>query len=148
MEAIKNPIAPYEGQFDIQTRKQMVAQMLCECRKTMGYQQKEVAEILGISPQTYNGYEKGRNEPPIEILVRLSFLYSIPVDILVQRNRFHSDDQSAIVSIKKAEEELADVRQWLSSDPLAQNEQIQTLISAMERLTDASRQLAEKTERK
>ena len=148
MEAIKNPLAPYEGQFDTQTRKQMVAQMLCECRKTMGYQQKEVAEILGISPQTYNGYEKGRNEPPIEILVRLSFLYDLPVDILVQRSRLHSDDQSAIVSIKKAEEELADVRQWLSSDPLAQNEQIQTLISAMERLTDASRQLAEKTERK
>ena len=148
MEAIKNPLAPYEGQFDTQTRKQMVAQMLCECRKTMGYQQKEVAEILGISPQTYNGYEKGRNEPPIEILVRLSFLYDLPVDILVQRNRFHSDDQSAIVSIKKAEAELADVREWLSSDPLGQNEQIQALINAMELLTDASRQLVEKEERK
>ena len=148
MEAIKNPLAPYEGQFDTQTRKQMVAQMLCECRKTMGYQQKEVAEILGISPQTYNGYEKGRNEPPIEILVRLSFLYDLPVDILVQRNRVHSDDQSAIVSIKKAEAELADVREWLSSDPLGQNEQIQALINAMELLTDASRQLVEKEERK
>jgi len=144
MESKTNMLSPYEGQFDIATRKRMVAEMLCELRKNKGLQQKEVAEILGISPQTYNGYEKGRNEPPIEILVRTSYLYDIPVDILVQRDRMHSYDQSAIETVKNAEEQIAIIRKELSRNPMANNPQLQGLIDAIEALTDVSRELVEK----
>lgn len=144
MEEKENPLAPYEGQFDVVTRKQMVAEMLRQLRKTKGLQQKEVAQILGISPQTYNGYEKGRNEPPIETLVRLSYLYGISVDLLVQRDRFHAYGQSAIESVRIMEQELAAIREEFPNSPMAENKQLQALINAMDNLTAISRKVVEK----
>ena len=117
MSENKNPFAPYELQFSIAERKEMVAEMLRELRKSKGYQQKQIAEWLQISPQTYNGYEKARNEPPVEILVRLSYLYNVPMDILVQRTRFHKMDESAILSIQKMDNELAQVKQEFDKSP-------------------------------
>ena len=61
--------------------------MIQELRKARGYSQKEVAAFLNMSQPTYSGYERGRSEPPIEILVRLSYLYQVSVDVLVQRDR-------------------------------------------------------------
>lgn len=140
----KNLLLPYEKQFDVPTRKRMVAEMLGELRKAKGYQQKEVAEVLGISPQTYNGYEKGRNEPPIEMLVRLSFLYGIPIDILVQKDRMHAYDQSAMETVKALEREIAIMREECANDPLGQNLQIQALITAMEQLAEVNKKMIEK----
>lgn len=141
----KNLLAPYEKQFDIATRKRMVAEMIGELRKAKGLQQKEVAEILGISPQTYNGYEKGRNEPPIEMLVRLSFLYEIPIDLIAQRDRMHAYDQSAMETVKALEQQLADIRGDLAGTKFGENDQIQALITAMEQLTEVSRIVVEKS---
>lgn len=140
----KNVLAPYEKQFDVATRKAMVAEMLCELRKAKGIQQKEIAKALDISPQTYNGYEKGRNEPPIEMLVRLSFFYNIPIDILVQRDRMHQFGQSAMDSVQSLEQQLADIRSDISGTKFGENEQIQALITAMEQLTEISRIVVEK----
>jgi len=144
MQQEQNALAPYEKQFDIAERKKMVAEMMCELRKGLGWPQKEVAQILGVSPQTYNGYEKGRNEPPIEMLVRLSFLYNVPIDMIVQRDRMHALNQSAMETVKVMEQGIAAIRENLSNDPMAQNEQVQALISAMEQLTEMNRKLIEK----
>lgn len=76
----------YDNQFTTSERKQLVADMLKAMRETKGLQQKELAELLGIKPQTYSAYELGRNEPPVEILVRLSKLYDVTIDMLVQRD--------------------------------------------------------------
>ena len=65
----------------------MTAQFLRELRKGKKLSQKEVAAHLNIPATTYNTYESGRTEPPIEILVRLSHLYEMPIDIIVQRDR-------------------------------------------------------------
>ena len=65
----------------------MTAQFLRELRKGKKLSQKEVAAHLNIPATTYNTYESGRTEPPIEILVRLSHLYEMPFDIIVQRDR-------------------------------------------------------------
>ena len=77
----------YNGEFTIEQRKIMTAQVLQELRKTQKLSQKEVAAKLNIPATTYNTYESGRTEPPIEILVRLSYLYGVPVDLIVQRDR-------------------------------------------------------------
>jgi len=144
----ENPFAPYEMQFSIQERKELVAEMIGELRKAKGYQQKEVAEILGISPQTYNGYEKGRNEPPIEILVRLSFLYRIPIDILVQRDRLNKDDESAMITVKKMEEELLQIREQFKSSEFAENQQLNELMAMMEQMTNLMKAVVSKAESK
>ena len=133
----ENSFAPYELQFSIQERKELVAEMLRELRKAKSYQQKDIAAKLGISPQTYNGYEKGRNEPPIEILVRLSFLYQLPIDILVQRDRFNKMNESAMVTVAKMENELLKVKEEFHASELAENPQLNDLMGMMEKLTDA-----------
>jgi len=83
----------YHGEFSIEERKAMTAEALRELRKGKKLSQKEVAAHLKIPATTYNTYESGRTEPPIEILVRLSYLYKMPIDIIVQRDRtFHTAD--------------------------------------------------------
>ena len=79
----------YTGQFSVEERRAMTAQMLQELRKGKKLSQKEVAAYLGIPATTYNTYESGRTEPPIEILVRLSHLYSTPVDVIVPVSYTH-----------------------------------------------------------
>ena len=87
----KNPLAPYEKQIDIKDRKLLVSKILKEIRTSKGYLQKDVAEMIGIPTPTYSGYESAKTEAPIEILVRLSFLYDIPIDFLVGKEMFALD---------------------------------------------------------
>lgn len=87
---MENTEIAYKGEFTIEQRKIMTAQMLQELRKGKKLSQKEVAAHLNIPATTYNTYESGRTEPPIEILVRLSYLYGLPVDVIVQRERTYA----------------------------------------------------------
>ncbi|MBR2027823.1 MAG: helix-turn-helix transcriptional regulator [Oscillospiraceae bacterium] len=102
----KSPLAPYEKQIDIKDRKYLVAKILKGLRNTKGYLQKDVAEMIGIPTPTYSGYESAKTEAPIEILVRLSFLYDVPIDFLVGREMFSIDFdeqlQSQIDDLKNA----------------------------------------------
>lgn len=72
----------YELGISPADRKIIISGLMEELRKAKGYSQREVADLLAISPQTYNGWEKARNEPPVEYLVRLSYLYNVSLDIL------------------------------------------------------------------
>lgn len=147
-EQKSNPFYPYELQFSVQERKAMVAEMIRELRKAKGFQQKEISELLGISPQTYNGYEKGRNEPPIEMLVRISYLYNVPMDILIQRDRQHKSSESAMITLAKMDEELAQVKEQFKASPLAEAEQLNQLMAAMEQMTDLMKAVVSKADKK
>ena len=73
-------------------------------RKAKGYSQKEVASYIQVKPATFNTYETGRTEPPIEVLVRLSYLYQTPIDYLVQKDRQYrtaTDLQALLDEYKK-----------------------------------------------
>ena len=56
---------------------------LQQIRKASGYTQKDIAEILGVDRSTYAYYECGKTEPCIRSLKKLSALYGISVDNLV-----------------------------------------------------------------
>lgn len=58
-------------------------QNLTRFRKNQGLSQSEVADKLKIARTTYQSYEKGRNEPSLEILLNLSKLYKVSVDELL-----------------------------------------------------------------
>lgn len=106
---MENAFAPYECQFSIEERKEIVAQAIQEIRKAKNFSQKEVAMLLGLSQPRYSGYETGRAEPPIEILVRLSYLFDVSVDMLTQRDRLHrtsKDIQRKINQLKQQIEEI------------------------------------------
>lgn len=67
-------------------RTAAVGRKMLICRKKAGLSQGEVCAIIGLAPQTYSGYENGKHEPTIETLVRLSFLYCVSLDFLLDRS--------------------------------------------------------------
>lgn len=50
--------------------------------------QKEIAEILGVSVRTFQGWETARTEPNIERLIQLADLFNVSVDFLVGHDSF------------------------------------------------------------
>lgn len=54
-------------------------------RTDMGYTQKQVAEILGVSQNTYSQYEIGILNYPVDALVKLADFYGVSVDYLLGR---------------------------------------------------------------
>lgn len=92
----------YDNIYTVAERKKLISETLKLLRKTKRLTQKEVAEKLGINTEAYATYERGRNEPPAEMLVRLSFLYDIPIDIIVQKENFTKDSSA----VKKQYDDL------------------------------------------
>ena len=50
--------------------------------------QRELAEILGMSQTGYSKYETGENDIPTEILIRLSKIYNVSIDYLLDQTDF------------------------------------------------------------
>lgn len=82
-----------------QERLEMVASVMRTSRERAGLSQREVCEIIDCKPQTYNGYERGKYEPTIETLVRLSWLYDISLDDLLCK---HGEDEGEQALVAEA----------------------------------------------
>ncbi|MGN0405221.1 MAG: helix-turn-helix domain-containing protein [Bariatricus sp.] len=59
--------------------------LLKRLRKSQGYTQADVAEIIGVSRQTFSNYERGLREPALKVLVTLANFYGVSLDELVKR---------------------------------------------------------------
>jgi DNA-binding XRE family transcriptional regulator len=55
---------------------------LAACRTNAGMNQKEWAEKLGVSRMTVSSWEKGRSEPSLNALRKISELSGIPLDCI------------------------------------------------------------------
>ena len=58
-------------------------------RVNAGYSQKEWAEMFGISNSTVVNWEKGKTEPTLSQLRKMSELSGIPMDFIFVPNRFN-----------------------------------------------------------
>ena len=56
-----------------------------EARERVGLSQKELADSLGIKPQTFNGYETGKHDPKSDILIAIAQRCNTTVDFLLGR---------------------------------------------------------------
>lgn len=63
----------------------MLNEKLKELRKSKKYTQKQISELIGISQTTYAGYETGKHEPNIEILIKIADIHKISLDYLTGR---------------------------------------------------------------
>jgi transcriptional regulator with XRE-family HTH domain len=72
-------------------RTVMIGKQLVLLRTNAHMTQRDVCEILKMSPQTYSGYESGRHEPTVETLIKLSYLYNVSMDDICCKEYF--DDQ-------------------------------------------------------
>lgn len=55
---------------------------LCEVRKSKGLTQKEVAEALLISKDSLSRYERGEQDPRLDVAIRLSKYYQVSMETL------------------------------------------------------------------
>lgn len=58
---------------------------LRELRKNRGLRQKDIAEKIGVSPQSYGYYENGINKPDPEMLIKLADFFQCSTDYLLGR---------------------------------------------------------------
>lgn len=54
-----------------------------EARESAGYSQKQLAEICGVAPSTFNGYETGAHDPKSDILIKIARALEVSVDYLL-----------------------------------------------------------------
>ena len=61
-------------------------------RKYQEWSQVEVAEKLGISQPRYNRYEMGVFQPDFDMLKKISILFDVSIDYLLENERDLSDE--------------------------------------------------------
>lgn len=59
-----------------------------ELRKVQHKTQREVAEALGITPQSYQAYESGKTLPTLENFLRLCIFFDVTPDALLGIKEF------------------------------------------------------------
>lgn len=129
-------------------RKALISESLKTFRELAKFQQKEVADAIDISAQTYNTYESGRSEPPAEILVRLSMLYEIPVDALIQANVNSRDLFTKRSQIENFQQQIEELKMQLASaDPNTQA-QISAILEDIEKMNNLMDDVLNKAEPK
>lgn len=60
----------------------ILALRLKELRDSLGLNQSEFSESIHLKQQTYSLYERGRNKPPIDLLIKIAEKYSVSLDWL------------------------------------------------------------------
>ena len=65
----------------------MLAENLALLRNLRGMTQEEVAEVIGISRQSYSKWEQGETIPDIEKCDRLAKFYGVAIDALVHQDK-------------------------------------------------------------
>lgn len=127
----------YNNLYTIDERKDLIAQTIKALRESNGYTQTELSEIIGINKQTYNSYEKGRATPPAEIIIRLSYLYNIPTDIILQRDNLLKSPQVQAERIDQLSNELQELKEKAKTGNSADKEQINSFILGLEQMLNS-----------
>ena len=130
----------YNNLFDPVERKELIAESLKVFRVSKGLQMKEVADLIGISAQAYGAYERGRNEPPAEILVRLAILYDVTIDVLVQRDNLNKNKLTIKKQLDIYDEQIKQLKaNLLKGDPETQKA-FGEMLDQIQKLTDTIRE--------
>uniref|UniRef100_UPI004028C853 helix-turn-helix domain-containing protein n=1 Tax=Eubacterium sp. TaxID=142586 RepID=UPI004028C853 len=124
----------YGNLFDISERKELIGEMLRALRQGSGLTQSQVADLIGIKPVTYSTYENGTRETPAEILIRLSILFGVPTDIILQKERLSKDSYIAQNQIDAFNDELQELKDIITDPESELNPQFVDMMKAM---TDA-----------
>lgn len=112
----------------------MMKNRIKELRLEKGLRQKDVADMLGVSPQSLCNYENWVNKPEPEMLMRLADIFEVSIDYLLCRSdeygvitpmcaeRFTQDEQALIERYRAFPEPVKEVvRQafaaWGNGDP-------------------------------
>ena len=67
---------------------------LVQLRKAKNLTQKEMADFLLTSQQTYSRYEKGTREPDIETIIKLADYFGVSVDYLLGKPQWTEEEKA------------------------------------------------------
>lgn len=65
-----------------------------EARVQAGFSQKQLAEIIGVAPSTFNGYESGNHDPKSDLLIKIAQACNVTVDFLLGHDAAASTKKS------------------------------------------------------
>ena len=99
----------YNNLYEIEERKQLIAVSLIRLRTENAKKQKEVAEAIGVKPSTYNQYEKAKNEPSAEIIVRLAHYFNVSCDEILDKNNLFKNKEVREKDFDNLNNEIADL---------------------------------------
>lgn len=133
----------YNNLFTVEERKKIIAQVMTQLRKSKGLSQKEVAAKIEVSQATYSAYERGRNEPPAENLVRLAYVFDCPVDFLVQKDRLYRDASDMVQMVQQYQNEMEQLKTAMGENG-GENETTKAMLEVMQKLGDALMQTAQR----
>ena len=121
----------YNNNFDINERKELIAESLRELRVYAGLTQSELADKLGIKAGTYSIYENGTREAPAEIIVRLSILYGVSTDIILQVARYKKEQYVSTEQIENFDSEIEELRKELTNKKDKLNPEVKMMLETM-----------------
>lgn len=100
--------------------------------------------MIGIKAVTYSTYENGTREIPAEILVRLSILFDVPTDVILQKDRLSKSTYVAQNQIDEFNNELQELKDIISAPDSELNPQFADMMKAMtDAFTKMNEQLTE-----
>lgn len=134
----------YNNLFTIEERKRIIAQAMRDLRRRSGMSQKEIAAKIGVSQAAYSAYERGRNEPPAEMLVRLSYVFGCSIDVLVQKDRVYRDAEEALKQVAQYQGELEKMRAELAG--MEGKEEAKAMVELLEKFSDILMQTVQDTD--
>ncbi len=73
-----------------------IAKNIRHLRKLKNYTQEQLADEVQMTRSKIGSYEEGRSDPPIEMLIRFSEYFSLPIDVLVKNDLSYATDTSFI----------------------------------------------------
>jgi len=82
-----------------------LAENLKSLRKEKNWTQEEMAEFIGVSPQSVSKWERGDTYPDITLLPSLANLFKVSIDALVGMNRIN-DEEARNLIFKTGQEHL------------------------------------------
>lgn len=73
-----------------------IAKNLKHLRKLKSYTQEQLAKEVGMTRSKIGSYEEKRSDPPIDMLIKFSNFFSLPIDILIKNDLTYATDTSFI----------------------------------------------------
>lgn len=131
IELQKDEFELYNNNFDINERKELIAESLRELRVYAGLTQSELAEKLSIKAGTYSTYENGTREAPAEIIVRLSILYGVSCDVILQKSRFKKEQYVSTEQLENVDNEIEELRKELTNKKDKLNPELKMILETM-----------------
>ena len=130
----------YGNLFDVSERKELIGEMFRILRQGSGLTQAQIAEYIGIKPVTYSTYENGTREAPAEIIVRLSILYGVTTDIILQQGRLSKTNFDTQKQLDNMNEQLQFIYDTVTDK---ENEFNPQFVEMMQAMTDAFSKMGE-----